>query len=269
MSIRGKVALVTGASRGVGLATARTLVSRGAKVVITARGTERLQSSRDELIRSGGDVQAVGGDVGNWEDAKAMVQTAIDAFGRLDIVVNNAGISMRGHLKELAPETCAAVVQTNLMGCINVSRAAIDHIIDARGHLIFVSSIAGIFGVPGASVYSATKKALTGFAESLRAELGPDGVHVGVIYLGFTEHDPEKRILAADGSLVKPDRPAHNTQAEAGQRIVRMIERRKKMGVLSSIGRTGWLAYRLSPTLVEKAILLAQTSQWGVFRRFS
>ena len=269
MSLRGKVALVTGASRGVGLATARTLVTQGAKVVITARGTPRLHSSRDELIRLGGDVQAVGGDVGDWEDAEAMVQTAIDGFGRLDIVVNNAGISMRGYLKELAPETCARVVQTNLMGCINVSRASIEYLIEARGHLVFVSSIAGIFGVPGASVYSATKKALTGFAESLRAELGPDGVHVGVAYLGFTEHDPEKRILAADGSLVKPDRPAHNTQAEAGQRIVRMIQRRKKMDVLSGIGKTGWLAYRLSPRLVEKAIILAQSRKWGVFRRFS
>ena len=264
-----KVALVTGASRGVGFATARALVLLGARVVMTARGEERLQKSKAELEALGGGVAAVSGDVGQWEDAERMVVAAIEAFGRLDIVVNNAGVSMRGHFADLAPEVCRRVVETNLMGCINVSRAAMEHVLKANGQLVFVSSIAGLFGVPGASIYCATKKALSGLAESLRLELLPRGVHVGVVYLGFTEHDPEKRILAADGALLPPDRPAHHTQAQAARLIVDLLRRRKRHLIMTPAGSAGWLVYRLSPALLEGLILRAQAAQWGVFKRFS
>jgi len=126
-----------------------------------------------------------------------------------------------------------------------------------------------LFGLPGASIYCATKKALTGLAESMRIELIPEGVHVGVVYLGFTEHDPQKRIIAADGSLVPPDRPAHHTQDYAAGLIIKMIEKRKKQLIMTPSGVLAWLMYRLSPTIVEKAILWAQSSQLGIFKRFS
>ena len=264
-----KVALITGGSRGVGFATARALAQRGARVVITARGEKRLSDSQSKLAAEGAEVIAVAGDVGEWADAQRMVAAAMDKWGRLDVLVNNAGVSMRGHFRELAPEVCAQVVQTNLMGCINLSRAAIGPLLAARGHLVFISSIGGLFGLPGASIYCATKMALTGLAESLRLELIPQGLHVGVVYLGFTEHDPEKRIIAADGSLVLPDRPAHHTQAHAAQLIVKMLEARKKQIVMTPAGILGWIIHRLSPSIVEKAILFAQSRQLGAFKRFS
>jgi len=266
---KGKVALITGASRGVGFATARALALRGAKVVITARGEARLRDTRNRIERLGGDVVAVAGDVASLPDAQTMVQTAIDHFGRLDIVINNAGVSMRGHFTELTSEVCRQVAATNLMGCLNVSHAAIGHLVKSQGQLVFISSIAGLFGLPGASVYCATKKALTGLAESLRIELIPKGVHVGVVYLGYTEHDPEKRIIAADGSLVPPGRPAHHSQAHAATLIVRLLKKRKRQLIMTPAGVAGWLVYRLSPGFVERAILRAQASQWGVFKRFS
>ena len=265
----GKTAIVTGASRGVGFATAKALVERGARVVMTARGEKRLMDSKRKLIEAGGEVVAVTGDVGKWEDAQVMVNAAIENFGRLDILVNNAGVSMRGKFSELSQDVCEQVCATNLMGCVNMSKAAIGHIMESRGSIVFISSIAGLFGLPGASIYCATKKALTGLAESMRIELIPEGVHVGVVYLGYTEHDPEKRIIAADGSLVPPDRPAHHTQAGAAELIVKMIEKRKKQIIMTPIGVFGWLIYRLSPTFVEKAILLAQSSQLGIFKRFA
>jgi short-subunit dehydrogenase len=184
-------------------------------------------------------------------------------------VINNAGVSMRGHFRELAGPVLSQVVNTNLVGCINVARAAIEPLLAAKGHLVFISSIAGLFGLPGASIYCATKQALTGLSESLRLELIPHGVHVGVVYLGYTEHDPEKRILAADGSLVLPDRPAHHTQDQAGRLIVKMVEARKRQLIMTPIGKLGWLAHRLSPSLVEKAVLWAQATQLGIFKRFS
>ncbi len=265
----GKVALITGASRGVGFATARELVKRGAKVVITARGEKRLTDSKEKLVEMGGEVVSVVGDVGVWEDAQMMVRAAIDHFGRLDILVNNAGLSMRGKFAELSSDVCAQVTQTNLMGCMYLSKAAIDHIIESKGNIVFISSIAGLFGLPGASIYCSTKKALTGLAESMRIELIPEGVHIGVVYLGFTEHDPEKRIISADGALVPPDRPAHHTQTYAADLIVKMIEKRKRQLIMTPAGKIGWLMYRLSPTIVEKAVLWAQSSQWGIFKRFS
>ncbi len=264
-----KVALVTGASRGVGFATARALALRGAKVVMTARGTERLEKSKAELESLGCEVATVIGDVGQWEDAQRMVAVAIESFGRLDIVVNNAGVSMRGQFADLTPEVCQQVIETNLMGCVNVTKAAMEHLLAAKGQVVFVSSIAGLFGVPGASIYCATKKALSGLAESLRLELLPRGVHAGVVYLGFTEHDPEKRILAADGTLEPPGRPAHHTQAHAAPLIVNMLRHRKRHIIMTPAGSLGWLVYRLSPAFLERLILHAQAAQWGVFKRFS
>jgi len=265
----GKVSLVTGASRGVGFATARALVLRGAKVVITARGAQRLAAARAELEALGGEVESVCGDVGVYRDAERMAAAALDRFGRLDMVINNAGVSMRGAFEELSPEVCQSVAATNLIGCLNVSKAAIAEIVRNRGNLVFISSIAGLFGLPGASVYCATKKALSGLAESLRLELIPKGVHVGVVFLGFTEHDPEKRILAADGSLVPPDRPAHHTQAHAGRLIINMLAKRKRQLIMTPAGRVGAWAYRVSPRLLEWLILKAQAGQWGIYRRFS
>jgi len=264
-----KVALITGASRGVGFALSRALVLRGAKVVMTARGEERLLDSRDKLKRLGGEVVAIAGDVGDWDDAGKMVSAAVDEFGRLDLVVNNAGATMRGNFHELAPEVCDQVSRTNWDGCMRVSRAAMEHLIESRGSLVFISSIAGIFGLPGASIYCATKKALTGLSESLRIELAPKGVHVGVVHLGFTEHDPEKRIIAADGSLTPPDRPAHITQAEAAEQIVDMVAKRKRKLLMTPVGKLGAMAYKISPGFLERAVILAQRIQTGTFKKFS
>jgi NAD(P)-dependent dehydrogenase (short-subunit alcohol dehydrogenase family) len=265
----GKVALITGGSRGVGLALARQLAERGAKVVITARGEARLLDSQKRLAESGAEVRAVAGDVGKWDDARKMVDAALDNFARLDILVNNAGVSMRGDFAELNPEVCDRVLATNLAGCITLTRLGMDRIIKNRGSVVFISSIAGLFGLPGASIYCATKKALTGLAESLRIELAGTGVHVGVVYLGFTEHDPEKRILAHDGSLTPPDRPAHHTQDHAAGLIVKMLQHRKRQLVMTPAGKIGATAYRLSPWLLEKAIIWTRQSQLGIFKRFS
>ena len=267
--LEGTAAVVSGASRGVGLALARTLGARGVSVVMTARGQRRLFESHRELLDEGSSVFAVAGDVGRWDDAESMVEAAIDRFGRLDTVVNNAGVSMRGQFSELSPEVCAQTINTNLLGAVYLSRAAAPHVEAAGGHIVFVSSIAGLIGLPGASTYCASKMALSGLAESLRLELGGAGVHVGVAYIGFTEHDPEKRVLGAQGEALLPDRPAHQSQQEVADAIVAMIDRRRRQVVLTPIGRVGELAHRLSPTLVEKAITKAQASDAAIFRDFA
>ena len=267
--LKGKSALITGGSRGVGFATAVELVRRGAKVAITARTRERLEDSRRKLAEMGGEAVSIVGDVGKKDDAERMVSEAVDRFGRLDILVNNAGVSMRGRFAELSAEVCERVIDTNLVGSILLSRAAVKHIIQTRGHIVFISSIAGLFGLPGASIYCASKGALSGLCDSLRIELMPLGVHVGIVYLGYTEHDPEKRILDAEGTPLPPDRPAHHTQKYAADLILRLIEKRKRRLIMTPIGNLGALVHRLSPGLVEMAVLKAQSSQWKIFKRFS
>lgn len=269
MDFAGKTALISGGSRGLGYAIAVELAERGANVVITARGSERLQKSRAKLEAMGAKVEAVCGDVGEWSDAKRMVDTALERFGGLDLLVNNAGVSMRGDFRDLSPDVCAKIISTNLMGSINLSRAAVDAVVARKGSIVFISSIAGLFGLPGASVYCASKGAMRGLSESMRLELSSKGVHVGVVNLGFTEHDPEKRILGADGSPELPQRPAHHTQAQAARQILSMIVKRKREVTLTAVGKLGALAYRLSPSAVERTIRGAQTRSWRVFRQYS
>ncbi len=264
-----QVALISGASRGVGFALARKLVEAGAKVVITARTEKRLLDSEAKLKALGGSVVSVVGDVSNWDDAQKMVQAAVDNFGRLDILVNNAGISMRGNFADLSIEVIRQVAETNLMGSIYLSRAAIPFLKSSKGHLVFISSIVGLFGVPGSSIYCASKGALKGLCESLRLELHPLGVHVGIVYLGFTEHDPEKRILRPDGTGSPPDRPAHHSQAYAADLIIRLIEKRKAKVVMTPIGKIGAVVSRLFPGFVERAVLFAQSRNLGIYQRFS
>ena len=265
----GKTVLVTGASRGIGSALAEQLLGLGANVVISARGEARLAETFERLKAIRPTIAAVPGDVASFDDASRMVQTAIDHFGALDIVVNNAGVSMRGRFADLTPQTCETVLASNLLGSVYVSRAAVEHVAAASGSLVFVSSIAGIFGLPSTSIYCAAKKGLVGLAEALRIELAADRVHVGIAYLGFTEHDPEKRILGADGGPLLPDRPAHHTQPQAAEAMIEMIRKRREAAVLTPIGKVGAGAYRLSPRFVSWAIKRAQTSNLKVFRQFS
>ncbi len=267
--LEGKVALVTGASRGVGFATARALGLRGCPVTVTARGEQRLSDSVAKLEAEGTQVIGVAGDVARWEDASSMVDATIEGFGRLDLLVNNAGVSMRGSFEDLSPEVCAETINTNLLGPIYLSRAAVSAIGEVGGSIVFVSSIAGLIGLPGASTYCASKGALTGLCESLRLELGPAGVHVGVVHVGFTEHDPDKRVLGARGEALLPDRPAHQTQAQVADRIVAMMIERKARVTLTPVGHLGSFAHRLSPRMVERVIAKAQASELAVFKAFA
>lgn len=257
-TLEGKVALITGSSRGIGLASAREMARRGASVVLNARGEERLEKAHAELVEAGFNAAAIPCDVSDPDACKAMVDFAVDEFGRLDIILNNAGVSMRSELAELDAETCRNVVDVNMLGCIYPTLYAVPHIKETKGHVLFISSIAGIIGLPTASLYCATKTGLVGFANSIRCELAPAGVHVGVIYVGFTENDPEKKVLGAGGETISPDRPAHMTQAQVAGEICRVIEKRRRGAVLSPIGKFAKFAAWFSEDLVEQIIIFTR-----------
>jgi NADP-dependent 3-hydroxy acid dehydrogenase YdfG len=179
------VFLITGASSGIGAATARHAAEAGYRIVLAARSTDKLAALAEEL---GGDERAIAVtcDVTDFGQQEAMVRSALDAFGRIDVAFANAGFgAARGFLKE-TPEHWRDMVLTNVLGCAFTIRATLPALKDARGHLLLTSSVAGRRALQG-SLYSATKHAVTAMAESARQELNDTGVRVTSIEPGMVD----------------------------------------------------------------------------------
>ena len=177
-----KVFLITGASTGIGAATARHAARDGYRLVLNARSEDKLRGLAEEL---GGEDRAlvVAGDVAQWEDQERMVAAALERFGRLDVVLANAGFSgNRGFLND-DPEAWRSMILTNVYGVALTIRATLEALKQTRGHLLLMSSVAGRKAMPG-SLYSATKWAVTGMGESLRQEVDGTGVRVTVVEPG-------------------------------------------------------------------------------------
>jgi NADP-dependent 3-hydroxy acid dehydrogenase YdfG len=179
------VFLITGASSGIGAATARHAVEAGYRVVLGARSADKLEALAGEL---GGAERAVAvaTDVTRWEDNEALVAAAVDAFGRLDVAFANAGFgAKRGWLEE-TPEHWREMVLTNVLGAAYTVRAALPRLRESRGHVLLTGSVAGRKAIPG-SLYSCTKWAVTAMAEAVRAELGDSGIRTTLIEPGAVE----------------------------------------------------------------------------------
>jgi NADP-dependent 3-hydroxy acid dehydrogenase YdfG len=179
------VFLITGASTGIGAATARRAVERGYRVVLAARSRERLDALADEL---GGVEQAlaVPTDVTEWEQQEALVAAALESFGRLDVAFANAGFGARRGFLEDTPEHWRQMVLTNVYGAALTIRASVPALREARGHLLLTGSVAGRRVMPG-SLYSCTKHAVTAMAEAARQELDGSGVRVTLLSPGAVE----------------------------------------------------------------------------------
>lgn len=226
-------AVVTGASRGIGRQLARLLLSTGVSVLITGRNPNRLEATAEELRRSlspelSPHIIFVTGDVSNPEHCRNVVETARKECGGIDVLFNNAGLSMRGSVEELTDTTIRTLTNTNFRGAVNMTVAALPSLLERRGSVVFVSTLAALVGFPGVSIYSATKMGLTAFAQSLRAETRKRGLHVGVVYLGFTENDAAKTILDAAGNPFQHERKAGLTQEQAARKIYRLWIRRRR-----------------------------------------
>jgi 3-oxoacyl-[acyl-carrier protein] reductase len=180
-NITGKVALVTGASRGIGRATALSLAKAGARIVATARSEGDLVTLRQEIERDGGVATVVTGDATQERDVEHVVSAAIDAYGGLDILVNNAGIGILGKLADSAIADFDVQFAANVRSVFLFTRLAIPHLVKARGNLVNIASISGVKGFGGASLYVASKFAVIGLSRSLDIELGSAGVKVTAI----------------------------------------------------------------------------------------
>ena len=255
--LQDKVVIITGSSMGIGKTMAIEMAKLGAKIVLNARNKERLQKTYSELKASGYDVVAVDGDVTNLEHCENLINQAIQAFGKIDVLVNNAGISTRGTIEDLEPAVFKKVMEVNYLGSVYPTQYAIPHLKKSAGSVIFISSVAAIHGIPNFSVYSSSKMALTALAESLKNELGETGVHVGIAYVGFTENDPDKKIYDTDGQLIaQPNNAVIKAEPpqNVAKRIIKMIERKTFKSVFTPIGKLNAFMNRLAPSLVGKIL---------------
>jgi NADP-dependent 3-hydroxy acid dehydrogenase YdfG len=201
MASDGRVFLITGASTGIGAATARAAVQAGHRVVLSARSEDKLRALADEL---GGDEHAIAvrADVTEWADNERQAQAALDAFGSIDVVFANAGFGgARGWLKG-EPDEWREMVLTNVLGAAYTVRAALPALKQSKGHVLITSSVAGRRALPG-SFYSVTKHAATAMGEALRQDLNDTGIRVTLIEPGmvdtpFFDKKPEMRALEAE-----------------------------------------------------------------------
>jgi NAD(P)-dependent dehydrogenase (short-subunit alcohol dehydrogenase family) len=210
-SLSGRVVAITGASSGIGLASAKAFAREGAAVVLGARRVDRLEQAVREITDAGGRAAAVATDVTREAEMEAFVRKALDTFGRLDVVVCNAGFGFYGTLEQTPAETMRRMMDVNYMGTFYAARAALPVFRAQKGgHIIFVSSIVGRRGIAYMGGYTATKAAQSGLAESLRAEFAGSPIHVSCIYPISTETEfrsAMKRDYGHDVSGLGPRQP--------------------------------------------------------------
>jgi short-subunit dehydrogenase len=199
MNLRGAVVVVTGASAGIGRATALAFARSGSLLVLSARRRDLLEDLATEIERHGGRARPVPADVTSATDVAGLVEGTRAAYGRCDVLVNNAGVPGGGPFADAAPERIDSIVRTNLLGVLWVTRAFLPSMLEAgRGHVVNVASIAGLVALPGAAVYSATKHAVVAFSEALDGEVRDRGVRVTAVNPGLvrTEGFPQSGVPA-------------------------------------------------------------------------
>jgi short-subunit dehydrogenase len=266
---RDKVAIITGSSMGIGKAIAAMLAKQDAKVVLNGRNQEKLNAITQELMEGGYDVLSVQGDISNEHDCRRLVATTIERFGRIDILINNAGVSMRGAVQELSPAVINTVFQINTIGPFMLSQMTLPHLKKTKGSIVFVSSLAGLRGLPNLSAYSASKMALTALAEALRVEHSQDGIHIGLVYAGYTEIEKGKTTLNPDGQPVRLDERSGNLQHtidEVAKKIVYHIAKRKKRTVIGVTGYLYAVLVKQFPALTERILRLQQKKMAKIYK---
>lgn len=256
--LHGRVIVVTGSSRGIGREVARLLLRAGARVVLNGRNEERLAHTRADILRDTGVGEelllAVTADLSTEAGATTLVEAALATFGRIDVLVNNAGVSMRGAIRDLKAGTVEALVAGTELAAVYPTVRALPALLESRGTVIFVSTAAALWGFPGVSWYSATKSALRAFAQALESEHRRDCLRVATVFLDFVENDPDKETLAADGRRFVHARKARITQAQAAASILRAIRSPRREWYASRRGVALSLAARYLPRVLAYAL---------------
>jgi short-subunit dehydrogenase len=251
-SIQGSRILITGASQGIGRALAELAAKRGGRVLAAARQEPLLRELAGQVRGQGGAIETVVADVTSAEDRQRMVEAARQHFGGLDVLVNNAGIGATGHFADVGAERLRKIMEVNFFGLTETTRVFLPLLKQGnRPAVVNISSIAGKRGIPARSEYSASKFAVQGFSEALRAELAKDGVDVLVICPGLTQTNFSKNMLEQKAK-VQLDHMRGMTSEEVAAAVLRAIEKGKNELCLTLQGKLMVLVSRFFPRLADR-----------------
>ncbi len=257
MEFTQKVIVITGASSGIGWALANEFAKQGAYVVAAARSGDKLSKLETELQNSNGKVMAVVTDVSREEDCKNLIDTTVSKFGKIDILVCNAGVSMRALFEETDLSVIRRLMDVNFWGTVYCTKFALPYLLKSRGSLIGVSSVAGYKGLPGRAGYTASKFAMQGFLSVVRTENMKKGLHVLIACPGFTSSNIRNTALAGDGSQQGESPRDENKMMSAEDvsiYILRSVKKRKRNLVLTTEGRLIVFLHKFFPTLIDQII---------------
>lgn len=254
--MRDKVVVITGASSGIGKALAEKYAAEGFNLVLAARRIERLEALKEKL--SNVEVLPVKTDVSNEEDCKHLIDMAIEHFGKINILINNAGISMRAVLEDVETEVLRKVMDVNYWGTVYCTKYALPYLLEQKGSVVGVISTGGYIGLPGRTGYSSSKFAVRGFLDTLRVENLRAGLHVLVVAPGFTASDIRESALVADGSQ-QGKTPRDENKMMSAERCAAIMyraikNRRRKMIVSFWDGKVIVLVAKLWAWIVDQII---------------
>jgi short-subunit dehydrogenase len=254
-AFKDKVIAITGGTDGIGKALIEALINRGAKIATCGRSQDKLY--RLQVQYSNQLIHAISADVSNEQDCKRFIDSTIQTFGGIDILINNAGISMRALVSDTDLSTIKKVMDVNFWGTVYCTKYALDSITERKGTIVGISSIAGYRGLPGRSGYSASKFAVNGWLEALRTEVMDKGVNVMWVSPGFTtsnirnvalnnEAKPQGESPMEEGSMMSAEECAHH--------IIRAIEKRKRTLVLTFTGKRTVFMNKFFPKWADKLV---------------
>ena len=253
--LKNKVIAITGGSEGIGKALIDACIKKGAKVATCARNPDKLY--RLQVEHANHLLHTVVADVSNENDCRVFIESTIQTFGDIDILINNAGISMRALVADTDFATLQKVMDINFWGTVYCTKFALQSIIKKRGVIVGISSVAGYRGLPGRSGYSASKHAVNGWLEALRTEIAHKGVNVMWVSPGFTASNIRNAALNKDG-IPQGESPLDEKKLmsaeECAKRIIRAIEKRKRTLVLTFTGKQTVFMNKFFPRLADKLV---------------
>ena len=255
--MKDKVVIITGASSGIGKALAFEMAARGAKVVLAARSGDKLQEIESELRALGASVISIPTDVSREEDCRKLVTDTVQYFGRIDILINNAGISMRALFEQSGLDVLRRLMEVNFWGTVYCTKFSLPYLLKSKGSVVGVSSIAGNKGLPGRTGYSASKFAIQGFLETLRIENLKNGLHVLIACPGFTSSNIRNTALAADGTTQGESPRDENSMMKAEDvaiKIANAIGSRKQILVLTLQGKLIVFLNKIFPFILDRIV---------------
>ena len=263
-ALKGKIIVITGASSGIGEAMARLYSQMGAKVVLGARNEEKLSLLAQIIRAEGGEAAYIATDVTKEEDCKRLIDKAVEQYGGVDVLICNAGISMRAVFDDVEMSVLHRVMDVNFWGTVYCAKYALPYLQKSKGSLVGISSIAGLHGLPGRTGYSASKFAMMGLLETIRIENLKKGLHVMVACPGFTASNVRFSALTADGTPQgKTPREEGNmmTAEEVARIVADGIVHRRRLCLMDREGRATHWVKKFAPWLLDRVFYMVMSRE--------